>query len=256
MILAEPPPSQGDLHFRLFDFPVRVHPFFWLISLVMALRGEAVPPLEVVTWISAVFVSILVHELGHAFLQRRYGGQPRIVLHGMGGLAICNDCDRSTRSQILISFAGPLAGFVLAAALALVLVIAGHEPGLYLEGGVSPAQSNPVGLKVVGFWLIWESFASPAVNDLLRQLFFINIMWGLVNLLPIYPLDGGQISREVCQLSDPRGGLILSLRISMIAAVGMAIYGLSGGDLFLTILFGYLAYSSYKTLEAYRASLW
>ncbi len=256
MILAEPAPSQGDLHFRLFGFPVRIHPFFWVVSLVMAIRGESAPPAEVLTWIVAVFVSILIHELGHAFLQRHYGGEPRIVLHGMGGLAICGDCDRSPRSQILISLAGPFAGFMFAAALTLIMALAGKPVGVYTEGNFPAFDSKPDGLRVFGLWLVWDSFASPHTNELLRDLFFINIMWGAINLLPIYPLDGGQVSREVCQLSDPRRGVILSLQISMIAGIAMAIVGLSWGDLLIVILFGYLAYSSYKTLEAYRASMW
>lgn len=255
MILAEPPPTQGDLHFRLFGFPVRVHPFFWLVCLIMGLRGNSTPPAEVLAWLVAVFVSIVIHELGHAFLQRRYGGNPRIVLHGFGGLAICGDCDRSPRSQILISLAGPMAGFLFAVVLVLVLAVSGHQPGIYTEGSLTSQYSEPDGLRLFGLWVLWEQFDSEHVNFLLRQLFFINILWGLINLLPIYPLDGGQISREVCQLSDPRQGLILSLRISMVAAIAMAIVGLSWG-LFTVIMFGYLAYSSYKTLEAYRASLW
>ena len=129
MILAEPPPSQGDLHFRLFGFPVRVHPFFWLVCLIMGLRGSSTPPAEVIAWLIAVFVSIVIHELGHAFLQRRYGGNPRIVLHGFGGLAICGDCDRSPRSQILISLAGPMAGFLFAGLLLVALRIAGYQAG-------------------------------------------------------------------------------------------------------------------------------
>ncbi|NOZ38810.1 MAG: hypothetical protein GXP24_01115, partial [Planctomycetes bacterium] len=69
-------------------------------------------------------------------------------------------------------------------------------------------------------------------------------------------LDGGQISRELCQLRHPREGMILSLRISMFAAIGMAIVGLSWQSLLVVLMFGYFAYSSYKTLEAYRASFW
>ncbi len=256
MILAEPAPTQGDLHFRLFGFPVRVHPFFWVVSLVMVIRGESTPPAEVLTWIVAVFISILIHELGHTFMQRHFGGEPRIVLHGMGGLAICGDCDRSPRSQILIALAGPFAGFAFAAVLALIMALAGNPLGVYADGNFPMFEAKPEGLRFFGLWLLWESFSSTHTNEILKDLLFINIMWGAINLLPIYPLDGGQVSREVCQLSDPRRGMILSLQISMIAGIAMAIVGLSWGDLLIVILFGYLAYSSYKTLEAYRASLW
>lgn len=254
-MLTEPPPSQGDLHFRICGFPVRIHPFFWVIAVIPALRGESTPPAELFSWIAAVFISILIHELGHALMQRRFGGHPRIVLHGLGGLAICEDCDRSTRSQILISLAGPGAGFVFAALVALGVSATGHAFGFFSDQALPP-PFQPSGLRMFGLWWLWEEYSSPHINELLANLLFINVLWGAVNLLPIYPLDGGQVSRELCQIVNPRGGIILSLRISVIAAIGMAFVGLSWQSLLVVVMFGYLAYSSYKTLEAYRSSLW
>ena len=254
MILAEPPPSQADIHFRLFDIPVRIHPFFWIIAVIFAIQGET-PPDVVLNWVVAVFVSILIHELGHAFVQRYYGGNPSIVLHGMGGLAICGDCERSSKAQILISLAGPGAGFLFALLIALLIQLTGHQLGFYSLSSELPRDAE--GLKLLGQWLLWEGFKSPHMNEMIRNLFFINIFWGLINLVPIYPLDGGQVSRELCMLRDPRHGMILSLQISMIFAVGMAFIGLLIWEsLFIAIMFGYMAYSSYKTLQAYRASIW
>src|SRR3954453_23886112 len=88
MILGEPPPSQGDLHFRLFGFPVRVHPFFWIATVFLGMGGsEKADPLDTLVWVAVVFVSILVHEMGHAIVQTYFGGHPRITLYGFGGLA-------------------------------------------------------------------------------------------------------------------------------------------------------------------------
>ena len=112
-MLGEPPPTPADLHFRLFGFPIRVHPFFWVVILILGmggLGGGQADPVETLIWVAVAFISILVHELGHAVLQRRYGGHPWITLYGMGGLSSCDDCDRSPVSQILISAAGPVAG--------------------------------------------------------------------------------------------------------------------------------------------------
>ena len=98
MLLGEPPPSQGDIHFRLFGMPVRIHPFFWVTTLILGMGAGSTPPAVVLSWIVAVLLSILVHELGHAAVQRHYGGHPKIVLYGLGGLSICDDCDRSGRN--------------------------------------------------------------------------------------------------------------------------------------------------------------
>src|SRR5215510_6526401 len=135
MLIGEPPPTQADLHFRIFGFPVRVHPYFWVVSLIMGMGGLGsgkADPKEVLIWVIVVFVSILVHELGHTFTQRHFGGHPWITLYGMGGLASCNDCDRSPRSQIIISLAGPIAGFLLATVVILMLRVTGHAIGFAL----------------------------------------------------------------------------------------------------------------------------
>ena len=68
-MLGEPPRTQWDLHFPLFGFPVRVHPFFWAVALLMGFRSS--PRLiDLLLWVAAVFLAILVHELGHAIVMR------------------------------------------------------------------------------------------------------------------------------------------------------------------------------------------
>ncbi len=252
-MLAEPPPSQADIHFRLWDIPVRIHPFFWLITLILFGWRDESPPLEVLLWVLAVVISILIHELGHALTQRHFGGQPRIVLHSLGGLAICQDCDRTTRAQILISLAGPAAGFACAAAVWLGLLLTGHQPGLV---AASAGPVAPPWMVILGVKVHWLGFPNTAINLLVANLLRINILWGLMNLLPIYPLDGGQVARELCLLGNPRQGMLLSLRISVFAAAAMVLWGITEKSLFLAVMFGYLAYASWKTLENYRASLW
>lgn len=259
MFLVEPPLSQGDIHFRLFGIPIRIHPFFWLVTLLIAMQGRSTPPVEVLIWVVAVVISIVIHEMGHALTQQHFGGRPHIVLYGMGGLAICEDCDRSTRSQILISLAGPAAGFLLAFLLLVLLQMTGHDIG-FLAGNLRVTTGpigEPSGISLLGGALFWQQLSAPLANLMLRNLLWINILWGLINLLPIYPLDGGRVSREVCQITNPRGGIILSLQISVAAAIGMMVVGLVlWQSIFTTLFFGYLAYSSYQMLVAYRQNLW
>lgn len=256
MIFSEPPASQGDVHFRVFGIPIRIHPFFWVVALILGIQGSKVPPATVLIWITALLLSITVHELGHALMQRRYGGRPRIVLYGMGGLAICDDCERSSKAQILICLAGPGAGFLLAILLLVALRALGHQGGVSLGSLSASDAADLVIYPLLGLNFYWMPFASINLNLMVLNLLWINVMWGAVNLLPIYPLDGGQISRELCMLGQPRKGIMLSLQISIVAAAAMAIVGLSWGSFFVVLMFGYLAYSSYRALEAYRASRW
>ena len=258
-MLNEPPPSNGDLHFRIADIPVRVHPFFWLISFLSGMAGKRPDPVFVLMWVVVVTVSILIHELGHAFMQRRFGGRPRIVLHGFGGLAICGDCDRTPRSQILISLAGPGAGFLVAAVVMLFLAIRSQHllfvpfwQDIESYRGVFGDDLMQGTYMLMG--TLWYSgFSSDVAANLVNMLLWINLFWGLVNLLPVYPLDGGQVAREVLTLGhDSHAGLLFSMKLSMGVAVAMAVLGLAVmHSTFMAILFGLLAYNNYQIWQAY-----
>lgn len=259
-MLGEPPPTQADLHFRIAGFPVRVHPFFWLISLLLGLNAFEGEPTGTLLAVAVVFVSILIHELGHTVLQRKFGGYPRIVLHGFGGLAICDNCDRSPRSQIIISLAGPFAGFLLAAVTLLFLAVAsgylhfapmwGNES--WADGLDRSLKAELVGLPLLVGTLWFREFESQAVNQVVFLLLWINIFWGLMNLLPVYPLDGGRVARELLTLgSNPQQGVIKSLQISIGVAALVAVWGLFAVGFFMAIMFGFLAYNNYQTLQAY-----
>lgn len=256
----EPPPSQGDLHFRVFGFPVRVSPMFWLMTVMLGLNPHgSTPPLQLVIWVGVVFVSILIHELGHAVAQRRFGGHPWITLYGMGGLASCDDCDQRTASQVIISLAGPGAGFLFALAIATALRVVGQEVGLQFgkfdPSGLSSAAVYAISLPLST--LYWEPVRADHGNDLIHSLFFVNILWGLVNLLPIYPLDGGRVSRELLTVRDASAGIVLSLRVSFITAIAMALFAaLRWQSFFTAAMFGYIAFMNFQTLQGYQRSRW
>ena len=235
MILSEPPPTQADLHFRLFGFPVRIHPFFWVVAILLGLGGGPADPLNTLIWVAVVFVSILVHEMGHAIVQRYFGGHPWITLYSFGGLASCNDCDRRPRSQILISLAGPFAGFFLAAFVVSVLF----------------ALQRLQGFELSWMPIEWERFHTMA-DAVVFYLLFVNIIWGLVNLLPIYPLDGGQIARQLFTMWNARTGTVLSLQLSAGAASLVTAYAALKGDFYLALMFGFLAYGSFQGIQFYR----
>lgn len=241
-MLGEPGRTNYDVNFRLFGIPVRIHPFFWLVALLLGSYSSGVQPL--LSCVAAVFISILVHELGHAFVMIAYGLHPNIVLHGLGGLTYVDPADdyrsskaHTTFGQISISFAGPLAGFLLAGALLGALYLAGLRNDI--EFG-------------------WPYNLRPFLQDyvplhtLVNYIFFISIFWGFVNLLPIYPLDGGQITREFLLYMNPREGIRQSLIISVLTAGVFTLVGIVRlHEAYVALLFGYLAYQSFMILQAY-----
>jgi len=245
MLLGEPPPTQADLHFRLFGIPVRVHPFFWVATALLGMGGGEADPANTLIWIAVVFVSILVHELGHAFMQRFFGGRPWITLYSFGGLASCGDCDRSPRSQIIISLAGPVAGFLFAGLVIAVLAASGHLRGFELS--LFPVRWLPFDL---GYFAEFNKLS--ARDETIFDLLQVNILWGLINLLPVYPLDGGQIARELFTLRNARSGVVQSLQLSVGTAILLAVYAAFKNDIYLCIMFGLLAYGNFQTLQRYR----
>jgi membrane-associated protease RseP (regulator of RpoE activity) len=92
---------------------------------------------------------------------------------------------------------------------------------------------------------------------ILHNMLFVNILWGLVNLLPVYPLDGGRIAREALSIGHPRRGIICSLKLSAVTAGIMALVGLLMWEsIFTALMFAYLAYVNYQTLVAYQNPRW
>jgi stage IV sporulation protein FB len=228
-LMGDPGTTQYDLRFSVLGIPVRVHPMFWLIGLLL---GSATPELSlVVIWVGCLFVSILVHELGHALAARSYGWPPDIVLHGFGGFARYSPGHGYTRKRaIWIAFAGPLAGFGLYA-----VVQCAH---LWLLAG--RAEEQPWAINLL------SSNAGAGVLFAIRQLTFINLFWGLVNLMPVFPLDGGRICFELCNGRGSYSGQARAYQIGMMAAGLMALYFANLEMYLAALMFGSLAYQNYQ----------
>jgi stage IV sporulation protein FB len=237
-------PTPFDLHFRLFGFPVRVSPWFWLVSALLGdfiLRAFGLPYLLV--WIACVFVSILLHELGHAFAARWFGSPARIDLIAFGGLATYTHPPRAGWRRMLIALAGPAAGFLFAGAV--------------------------YGSNEAARWRESSDFAFQTYNFLI----WINLFWNCINLLPVWPLDGGKVCRELAYMAGARKPDAIAYGVSMVVAGLLVVWGLlaaTGNDprwldenvpfapsLFMTLWFGLFAVQSYLLLqEANRQSAW
>ncbi|MDP6445504.1 MAG: hypothetical protein QF805_17015, partial [Pirellulaceae bacterium] len=235
MLLSEPPRTQADLLFQIGGIPVRVSPFFWLVALLL---GDTSSGANFVIWIASVFISILIHELGHAVLMRRYGFAPRIVLHHMGGLAIP---DQKTSggvksgpwTQIIISLAGPAAGLALGA---IVFVLAKQQDFTWRwEPPFISARHEADHLAVV-------------VGDLL----YINVLWSIVNLFPVHPLDGGQVARELLLMHNTRQGIVRSFYLSIGTAAAVAIGFVAVGQWTAALLFFVLGALNVVNLRQFR----
>ena len=237
-MFIEPPRTQFDFQWTMLGVHVRVHPFFWVMAVVFGWGFLEDGFAYLLLWVAFVFVSILVHELGHVFTGRVFGTRGHIVLYALGGLAVGSSALRNRWQRIAVFFAGP-------AAQGIVLTL--------LLGAVRSAGP--------------DRFAAP-MWGVLAFAFYFNLFWVLLNLIPIWPLDGGQISRDLLGWLMPANGTRVALGISILLAGLLAlnalvlttahhslpvlewIPGLNAiGGLFAVLFYGWLALTSYQALQ-------
>jgi stage IV sporulation protein FB len=201
-VFGVPNPTPFDLRFRLFGVPVSVHPAFWVIAIVLGWNMAQQPGIHgpqlwvpgLLAWIVCMFVSILLHEYGHVFAGMVFGSRAHIVLYMMGGLAVGSSEVSRRWQRIVVFLAGPGIQLLLYALLrGLVRVLVARRTVL-------------------------PEVAEAALDYLL----IINLYWALFNLLPIWAMDGGRVTREVCQGLSPGNGVRISLVLSIVTAAVLA----------------------------------
>ncbi|MFP2924384.1 TPR end-of-group domain-containing protein [Pyxidicoccus sp. 3LG] len=226
--------------FRLGSIPVEVHPSHLLVSAMIAwtsigaaqdnwpFRQVAGAPalghasamvVYILSWMLIVFVSVLIHELGHALASRLFGYRPSIALVWMGGHTVPTDQPGPLpwKRTLLIVAAGPFFGLML---------------------GIASG---------VGFTLL--KGRSPALDFFLFTFMVANLFWAVLNMLPVLPLDGGQITTTLAtRLFGPRRGFILAQGLALLVCVAAVVFGLKTGSLFLSIIFAMYGVQAFRVV--------
>lgn len=218
------------IRFTLFGVQVSIHPTLWL---TLAILGRAymvsnmVELMSALLFIIAAFVVLLAHEMGHALVGRHLGGgQPVVYLAWLGG-DCTNESARLTRLQgVAMTAAGPLASLAvgLVAYLGLCLYVGDFALGSALSVGfafgVMPAE-------------VLMSYP-PLAMFFFFYLVEVSCWWTLLNLLPIFPLDGGQIMQGLMKSRAQMHAI--SLAVAVVLAVTFAVLGLWLLSIFMILL--------------------
>ncbi len=209
----------------LFGTPIFVQPGYLLLLLLFgyfASRGlPHAPFLAAFLTAFAVTVSLLIHEFGHVLAARLNGHRSQVVLVMMGGLTISSGESRGWRA-VMLSLAGPAAGLLTWAILVFVVPASrAEDPTLwpYLWG-----------------MLVW-----------------INLYWSIFNLLPIYPMDGGQALQSLLKLFKRAfEAERISAIVSIVTALAVALWLYQFGFIFAVFLLAMMAYENWERLGRNR----
>jgi stage IV sporulation protein FB len=201
----------GFRAFTLANVPVWVSPWHLIFLAYLSSQGRAGMLFAV-----CVALSILAHEFGHALVAKRFRLNPQILLTGFGGLCGHERAQRD-RDDALIIAAGPFAGLLLGA---------------------------------VAFVLQKTVFLPQPFDHMVENLVHINIVWSLVNLLPLWPLDGGQLYRlGLLRMLNP----VRAERVTHATALvvlGLAVFYMgAGGGMFFMLLLITLAMQNIQALQ-------
>ena len=220
-----------QVNFRVLGIPVVLGPSILVGLLVLGVLSR-LKDVYLAEWVVLGFVALLLHELGHALAFRRYGVASTITFWLLGGFTVPTDQDaaeRLTERQLLMAtVAGPLVGLVI--------------------GGVTIA---------LGFVLRLRDTPEQIQEPVFLWL-FVNLAWGLFNLLPIAGLDGGGAIEHLAGAAFGRPGRAIGLAVCILASGLIALAAAEAGlysITFIAVVFGLLNPGPYRGLLAELRSL-
>lgn len=208
------------IRFSLFGIPVEIQPFFWVTLVILGganYSDTASAIFKIVLFVLAGFISIMVHEFGHALTARYFGARVNVVLQAFGGYASYSGVRMTRPRSFLITAAGPGIQILLGLAVYGLFFVLPH-------------------LSFYGFYF-------------LKMLMAISFVWAILNLLPVLPLDGGQMLNSLLGPARIKTTLWISIVVAIAAAVGM--FKTTGSILF-PIFLGMFAWQAWQALQENR----
>lgn len=206
------------LRFQLFGIPVGVHVTFLLI-VVLGPRDSAV---AMVLWVLAAFLAILLHEFGHALTARTFGAEGvNVTLYALGGLTSYSTPRAISHGRsFLIAAAG--SGVGIAAGLALI------------------------GLGRLDLFATWP----VEIIDFLDGFVWVALVWGILNWIPIVPLDGGHMAQHFIAIFNEDWAPLLAQIVTWVAVAVIVPVALINGYSFaaiIVVVFAFMGYREYQS---------
>lgn len=216
------------IYFSLFGVHIRIHPSIWVSLALMAylLCDPEYGWLGMSLFAVACFFCIFVHELGHALAGRWLGAcRPQIDMAWLGGSCSNNVCNLSRFKLVLTALAGPLASMAMALPVLLWMMFAyGDADGAALRLLAMVCGMVPASVL---------EFCPPNVVLFCTYVVQVAVWWSVLNLLPIFPLDGGVVMYQL--VASPRKMHMFSMIAGCVLAV--VFFALALYPMFFILLF-------------------
>jgi Zn-dependent protease/CBS domain-containing protein len=203
---------------RIFGIDIKVHLTFLLILVWGALNyGGSAGPLYGLIVTLALFVLVLLHELGHSLAARQFGISVRdIVLLPIGGVARLERMPEKPVQELIVALAGPAINVVLA--ILFFPVVA----------GLAIFEEMPLNLR---------TFTQPGFLGLMVFLLGANISLVIFNLIPAFPLDGGRVFRAILGFfTSYEQATQVAVVVGRFLAIGLGLLGLFTGQIFMALV--------------------
>ncbi|HEX7097151.1 MAG TPA: hypothetical protein VF183_14800 [Acidimicrobiales bacterium] len=218
------------LRFRIGPIPVQIELFFFLAVLIFGIPEQDFGARYLLLFGAVAIVSVLLQELVMAFLVRwRLRLQPEVVLHVLGGATFVPGMPNGLRKTVT---------YLLAPVI--VLAVVGIPAKLWYESIDIPSLGDSL--------FLWR---------LAHDVYWVNFWWSIVNIVPIWPLDGGQALAGLTEGRSGRTNWPVVHWVSIVVAVGGGIYALTQTDdnLYVFIYGAILAVQNFLRLRGGRGFL-
>ena len=203
------------LRFPLLGVPVSIH---WSFLFVAVFGLGVYSGWEIAAWTCAVLVAVLLHESGHAFTARAFGASPvSITLFALGGYTSWGAPRRI----------GPGRQFIISAAGSAVGIAAGL--------GV-------IGLSRMG---VFDGLPDLAFA-FLRSFVWAGLVWGILNWIPILPLDGGHMLQHALEMVTPTKATPIARWISVVTGAAVVAIAFYFGETFLAIFVAMITFMGFR----------
>ncbi len=203
--------------------PVKIAPSFFVMALILGFLNTF-SLMGTIIWAFVIFVSVLVHEYGHAIAATLFGQNAQIQLFSFGGLTLPQGKKLKAWQEFVVIAMGPAFGF-----------------GLYFLTRFVPLEAvNKLG--TVGPYLAYTVIVAQ----------FINLFWTVINLIPILPLDGGHLLRVVLGAFIGHKSWKVSFVISLVLSALGSLCFFFMGQIFIGAIFLLFTFQSFETLRQFK----